>query len=214
MKNITKNIVLGLGVSLICLISIPASGADFETLSALDVQREVMAPASVSKQGTVVAQIELKISLPDYPQIGPILFSEKGEISYTVEGDSVTIGGQEIPHLMSELDMVPDSMKPLTLVVAVTSKTVEASNKKSNISITPVDFAVAVYKKKRGEITSGDKPSISAELKNVQIIVEKYDGKNNSVELSFAAELPKTGDDLFDSVLAGKAVRGDYHIEF
>jgi len=184
-----------------------------DEMLAIDIQREIL--KAKTKSQIADAFIELKITLPNYPQIDPIIFEEEGRIPYTHTSNSLTIKGISIPTLLTEIEDIPDSYKPISIAISVASKSVVAKKTKNDkIQISPMNLKIAVYKKKKEDIDKSTKPSTEVVLKKVSLTMRSYSSKERTADLKFKHKLPETGDELFDSLLAGEEVVGEYYIEY
>lgn len=208
--KITKKIV-GLGVFLVCILSVPGLGA--EPLSAIDIQRGLLA----SEDSRVVADIgiDVSISFPDYPQVGPIVFSDDADIPYTINNSSLKLKGQDVPMLYNELEDIPSSLKPITIAIGIRDDIVRAQwNEDLDVEISNTSLVVEMYKKRMDRITRNTEPDLRFALLGLDIDVEEIDLDERYITLGFETKVPRTGNELLDELLAGKRIKGIVNIEY
>jgi len=179
--------------------------------TSIDTQGVLLGTTAENKSAKV--DIEIAISLPDYPKIGPIIFSGSADVSYSINEKNILLLTEQFSELYAELTDIPESYRPVTLALNISNSAIKSTwDKDRNITISPVDFEVSVYKGKTAEIENGARCLTSFTLKNVQILFE--DMISGNILLNFDANLPRSGNEFFDQILSGKEIHGDITINY
>jgi hypothetical protein len=198
-----------LALLFIVVLAFHANAASF---SAIDIQKDFVRAASHDNKAE--ATIDINVTLPDYPDIKPINFYSNIIVPYTRSHKSISIDSSSVPLLLSELKDIPHAMRPLTIGMKIENNNIRAAwDDKKEFQVSDIDIKVMIFKKQLWQVSETSIPTLEFTLNDTSMVIENIDFDDQLIWITFSEPLPKTDNELFNKLAAGKIIDGFVTIE-